>query len=259
MNNVKKLWSDFRGIASACGWGTATRWLFSIAASLPTIVRERQLSAADVRMGAGPFRVRYRGSEARLCGTRVLSGIREVWIRDVYGHGDFLDLPENALVVDLGANIGLFTILALATGPTTRVVAVEPHEGFGETIWQAARLNGFEDRLAVCRAYIGDFTPFQEKDSAIEGFAGAPLLSESEFLARYDIKRIALLKIDIEGSEFAFLRDDSRILDLSDRVAVELHGAGGSAKTFLAALEAKGFRLLKVDWYGEDCIALASR
>ncbi len=259
MSNLKKLWSDLRGIAKACGPWTTMRWLFTMAANLPTILRERQLTIVDVRMGEGPFTVRYGKSRARLLGTRVFGGIRELWIRDVYGHQNFLKLPENALVVDLGANTGVFTNLVLAHNPTARVVAVEPHEDYGRTMMESARLNGFEDRIRVCRAFIGDFTTVQETDSAIEGFAGAPMIPEPDFLERFGLKRIDLLKCDIEGSEFTFLDEDSRILDISERVAIELHGWGGNARAFVDALEEKGFRLVNVDWDGEHAIALAAR
>ena len=259
MNNVKKVWSDFRGISRACGVGTALRWLGSIALSLPSMIRDGRLIGADVRMGEGPFTVRYKGSKARLCGTRVFGGIREIWIRDVYGHNDFLKLPENALIVDLGANIGVFTTLALATNPTARVVAVEPHKDFPKTMHASARLNGFEDRLSHCQAFIGDFTHSQESDSLTEGFAGVPQISEDDFLRRFGIDRIDFLKCDIEGSEFAFLHPDSKLLDLADRVAIEVHGWGGDSRAFLDRLEEKGLRVVHVDWDGADCIALATR
>jgi FkbM family methyltransferase len=259
MNYVKKVWSDFRGISKACGLATALRWLGCIALTIPSMVRERGLSRADLLMGEGPFTVRYKGTKARLCGTRVFGSIREIWVRDVYGHGDLLKLPENALVVDLGSNIGAFTTLALATNPTARVVAVEPHRDFPKTMVAAARLNGFADRIDQCQAFIGDFTHLQQSDSLTEGYSQAPQISEAEFIRRFGIDRIDFLKCDIEGSEFAFLHPDSRLLDLSDRVAIELHGWGGDSRAFLGKLEEKGFRIVHEDWNGPDCIALATR
>ncbi len=50
----------------------------------------------------------------------------EIFVRHVYGNGRPLVLPENALVVDVGANIGLFTRYVLERQPTAQVLSIEP-------------------------------------------------------------------------------------------------------------------------------------
>ena len=52
---------------------------------------------------------------------------------------------------------------------------------------------------------------------------------------------------------------NSRLLDIADRVAIELHDFGGDPQHFLDTLKAKGFVDLQVDWYGRECIARAAR
>lgn len=259
MSRVRKLLSDLRGVRRACGWGTAARWLSKIVLSAPQILRERDLQAADLRMGPGPFRVRHKEGQALLYGPRVFSGIREVWIRDSYGHKDFLRLPDNALVVDLGANMGVFTTLALAASATSRVIAIEAQPEWAEPMWKSARLNGFEGRLDYCNAFFGTLTEVQDDVAARSENEGVPAVSESEFLARFGIEKIDFLKCDIEGSEFALLEPDSRLLDIADKVAIEVHHWGGNARLFVDRLREKGFKLVDVEWHGDDCIALAAR
>lgn len=86
-------------------------------------------------MGSGPFNVGGAilgsaddpGQDVSV----VFSGIREVWVRNVYlrpvdprhagprhvDPGGVLSIPEQGVIVDLGANRGTFTALALARSP----------------------------------------------------------------------------------------------------------------------------------------------
>ena len=75
--NVSKAASDFFGIVRVCGIVVAIRWASMILLHLPTILREKNLMAADKKMGSGPFTVLYRHLRFRVCGTQVFSGIRE--------------------------------------------------------------------------------------------------------------------------------------------------------------------------------------
>ena len=260
MSQISKLFSDARGIASVAGPATALRWLGAVALATPQILKSRQLIPADDRMGNGPFAVRHRLGRAKLSGRGAFSGMREIWVRDCYTRGtDILRLPEHALVVDLGSNIGNFTTLALAGNPTARVIAVEAARDLLESLERTAAINGFSDRITACRAMIGKMTELQHSLQRSPRYQCVELLSEPEFLARYRIDRIDFLKCDIEGSEFAFLDPGSRLLDITDRIAIEIHGWAGDSRAFIASLEAKGFTMLDVVWDGADCIALARR
>lgn len=84
------------------------------------------LQLADIAMGEEPFKARRGKSKAILSGQRCLSGIREVWVRDSYLGKDFLSIAPDVLVVDLGVNMGNFTLLALGHGRGVKVIAVEP-------------------------------------------------------------------------------------------------------------------------------------
>jgi len=260
MSQISKLFRDARGIATVSGPGTALRWLGAAAVAAPQVLKRRNLLPADARMGEGPFAVRHRLGSAKLAGRGSFSGMREIWVRDCYTRGtDILNVPDNALIVDLGSNIGNFTMLALAANPTARVIAVEAGKDLAKTLESTAKLNGFGDRVTVCRALIGKVTKVQESMLDSSRYDDVKMVSEAEFLSRYAIERIDFLKCDIEGSEFAFLDPDSRLIDLADRIAIEIHGGAGDAHAFIAALEAKGFTMVDVVWDGDDCIALAKR
>lgn len=257
---IGKLLRDFIGIAQVAGPARALQWAGAVAFTLPTALRTRNLLAADAAMGTGPFVARHGGAKASLVGDHAFSGLREIWVRQVYSRGDFLKIPDHGVVVDLGANMGNFSALALASNPTARVVAVEPGARNVAKFHATMQANGFADRAQLCRAFVGIFSPQQESDVATDpSYADAERLAETDFIARYGIERIAFLKCDIEGSEYFLLDPQSRLLDMSDRIGIEIHAFGGDVKAFLAELKRRGFTLETVIWDGDDCIALAVR
>lgn len=257
---LAKLSSDFRGIARVVGVYTALRWLCCVALTLPSALKSRNLQAADRLMGAGPFRVRHAIGSAFLTGESAFSGLREIWVRDVYAGDSFLKIPDHGTVVDLGANMGNFSAQALAANSTARLIAIEPSIPLGASWARTMAANCFQDRAQLCRAFIGIFTDKQRHDlESNPAYGDAPTINEDEFLKRYAIEHIDFLKCDIEGSEFFLIGNDSRMLDITDRVAIELHDFGGDPKGFLDNLTARGFTDLQVDWYGAECIARAAR
>lgn len=65
-------------------------------------------------------------------------------------------------MVDLGANIGVFTLLALAHGPNVKVVSVEPGASLSAAFSAQLALNGWQDRAVLERAFLGGHGPLQE-------------------------------------------------------------------------------------------------
>jgi FkbM family methyltransferase len=195
-----------------------------------------------------------------LRGTQIFSSLREIWVRDVYLEGDFLSVPQNAVVVDLGANQGVFSTLALAQNPSARVVAVEPSLAFVESLEKGIRANGWSARVTAIRAFVGNFTE-KQKEALRQGsdYADAPMMTEAELIARAALSKIDLLKCDIEGSEFFLLEPQSRLLAMTNQLAIELHKWGGDIRGFLNQLTRMGFEVGPVTWAHDSCIALCRR
>jgi FkbM family methyltransferase len=260
VKHLKIILSDARGIARACGLGIAVLWLWSIVRTFGECRRVRNLQPADRRMGDGPFRVHRAGARAVLTGTQVFSGIREIWVRDVYLKDDYLKIPPGACVVDLGANLGNFTSLALAQHPDVRVVAVEPSRTLFDSLERSLRLNGWSHRASVLRAFIGVETRVQVAVQSDENYRDVKYVTEADFIAQHDLRRIDFLKCDIEGSEFFLLNPDSRLLSMTEHLAIEIHPTGGSVSEFLKALHDNGFAVGSVvNDAGGACIALCKR
>jgi FkbM family methyltransferase len=251
---------DAAGIATACGPLVAMHWLACIMLALPECLKTRNLQPADRRMGAGPFVVTRRLARAKLSGQQVFSGIREIWIRDVYLRDDYLAIPRGGLVVDLGANLGNFTNLALAQHPDVRVIAVEPSLSLSNSLRVSVGNNEWTNRVAVKRAFVGTTTRVQANVANDPDYKGVPSLTEKAFLQEFDIGHIDFLKCDIEGSEFFLLERDSRMLSMTDNLAIEIHAWGGSVQAFLDHLKDIGFEIGSVAKDpGGSCIALCKK
>ena len=183
-----------------------------------------------------------RGARARLTGDHVLTGIREIWVRDVYlGHG-YLTIPPSGTVVDLGTNMGALTTLALAHGNQVRIVAVEADPAECQRLRKNLELNGWIDRATIVNAFVGGQTQFQQQLALAERSASVSTVSEQELLDRAG-GRISFLKCDIEGSEFQLFNSGSPLLAASDQIAIEIHPDEGNSEQMLELLKAAGFKL----------------
>jgi FkbM family methyltransferase len=260
MNVLLKIAVDAAGITKVCGISVALKWLSLILINFPAVARSGNLQAADRAMGKGPFQARRAQSRAILIGTQVFSGLREIWVRDVYLKDDFLSVPKNAVVVDLGANQGVFSALMLAQNESVRVIAVEPSLTLLESLKKCVSANGWSARITPIRGFIGTFTETQ-KAALRQGsdYSDAPTIAEVELISRVEQAKIDLLKCDIEGSEFFLLEPESRLLAMTDRLAIELHQWGGDIQAFLGHLKLIGFEIGRVDWAHGSCIALCRR
>jgi FkbM family methyltransferase len=260
MNQLKTIARDARGIAATCGWGVALRWLWCVLLTFTECYKAGNLQPADQRMGNGPFVAVRQGAQAKLGGQQVFSGIREIWVRDVYLKNNYLQIPAGALVIDLGANLGNFTSLALAQHDDVRVISVEPSLALSNALRESLAINGWADRAVVQRSFIGVTTKAQASAVEDPDYRDAPYLTEQAFLEKFDIQRVDFLKCDIEGSEFFLLDPASKLLSLTRNLAIEIHAWGGSVPNFINSLRSAGFDLGSVveDQSG-SCIALCRR
>lgn len=143
--------------------------------------------------------------------------IREEGVWEPYETDLILSLLQPAdVVVDVGANLGYFTVLAAATvGDTGQVFAFEPDPANFALLEANARLNcvqhritavqagldsaGGEGRLFLSEDNLGDHQIFSSQDT--RSSLPITLLDGAEFLAP-KLQRLDLLKIDTQGSEY---------------------------------------------------------
>lgn len=234
------------------GAALALRYATALALGLPRVVQTRTLRPADEAMAdrvwhlrAGPRRVALEG--------RWFGGAREIFGRAVYAPDPTFAIRPGERVVDLGANVGLFTLMAAAQGAT--VLAVEAQSGFVPEIRHNLALNGLADRVWVATALVGAGRGvFATPEAVLAGSHGhevPPVVALEALLDMYGFARVDLLKVDIEGSEFAlFGGGDLPWLTRVRRIAMEVHPPHGDVADLVATLRARGFEVRVTDARG---------
>lgn len=140
--------------------------------------------------------------------------IREIWCENVYELFDG-DLTDTGIVVDIGANIGSFSIFAASLG-AKKVIAVEPEPHNLELLRQNIKDN--QGNVPDCEFVIDDHAIGREKGRAFitdehgdskvvnhkgmeNGLSEVKVISLDQLFANHDLEFIDVLKIDIEGLE----------------------------------------------------------
>jgi FkbM family methyltransferase len=164
----------------------------------------------------------------------LLEAVVELWLEHVYTAG-FYRPADGDVIVDAGANVGLFAIQIARQNRRCRVIALEP---FAENFrYLKANIARACPETATCReAALGaKFSTGQMQavgsrsldhvlrieSSAADGIPVIPLAGLFD-LARAE--EIDFLKVDIEGSEHdAFAAASSDLLGRFKRIAMEYH------------------------------------
>lgn len=161
-------------------------------------------------------------------------------------------------VVDVGSNIGIYTVACAALG--ARVSSFEPASSARGALTKNVKLNQVDDRVRIFPTALGDVTASGALTTdldvgnhliAADGVRGmsevvgiqpldALVNEENEWFAT---ERIALLKIDVEGHDAAVLRGARTTLeDHRPVILVETWEGGGSIRAFLSEFEYRVYR-----------------
>lgn len=157
----------------------------------------------------------------------------EVFGMHAYTRGGFYDPKATDTVLDLGANVGVFSIWLARTAPGIRVLAFEPfEENFAVLKANASPWREIEVyQLAVggscgtaCMKVVGERSIDHQLDQSREGGVTVLTLAEIADLAGTN-SPIDFLKIDIEGSEAEVFEHDQapNLMQRFRKVAIEWH------------------------------------
>lgn len=143
----------------------------------------------------------------------------EIFDRDEYAAVKQWNLPDDANIMDLGANIGLASVYFTAVVPRPSIVAVEPDEENCRVLRRNCKRLLNANRLQVFRAFIAahDGTAgidrgesswaFHKVDTIDTKHEAVPCLSMAHLLSDCGMEVIDLMKCDIEGSERELFAD----------------------------------------------------
>jgi FkbM family methyltransferase len=150
-------------------------------------------------------------------------------------------LPPGATVLDLGAHIGSFAILAARLRSDVTIHAYEPSSENLRLLRQNLILNGVQHRVTTYRAAVSDadglvhlrvggptdaFDVMAAPSEHVSGDGSmeeVPARTLSSILGELGTERLDLLKMDVEGSEYAVLESSADAIAKCDHVLMEWH------------------------------------
>jgi len=221
-----------------------------------------------------PFSLRLRTGETLTLEERIDLVI--FWLIFVRRH--YPVQATDHVILDVGANIGLFTIYAARQAPDARIIAVEPFPNTRRRLLEHLQDNRLSARVAVLDCALAERTGEAEMDSAeaipsqyrrihsehtaalnprhrgVTAAVKAPgvtvmnrTLAEILHLAKTD--SVDLMKMNIHGHEYAVLmQTPPAVLHHCKRIACQYHELPEAAEVgktqLFAYLKKNGFRLV---------------
>ncbi len=173
---------------------------------------------------------------------------QEIWIDKIYNQSGYEISPDD-IIIDIGANIGVFALYAATAAPRTKVYAFEPFPEnlsyLRQNISESSVDNIFVEEKAVARSArsrnleiteSGITHMLSDKKDIDSVLVNCTTLNE----VLEKIQKCDLLKIDCEGSEYEIIYScDPNLFNKVRRIVGEYHYRddsernGKSLKTFL--------------------------
>jgi len=186
----------------------------------------------------------------------------EIFIDNIYEK--CYDVKDDDIIVDLGSNIGLFSLYVLEKADIDKIYMVEPLlQNFDYMIRNM--IYNKKDDLHKCvfiKAGISEdgYTTIEDGDIGSKlglGHEITKTFSFMSFVEYYNLDKIDVLKIDIEGSEILMFNDDAFNWIFNnnvDRIMGEMHPYGKNGEkifNILNRLVNGGYKiqLFSVDGY----------
>src|SRR5258706_3631881 len=135
----------------------------------------------------------------------------------------FTSLLETGMtVMDLGANLGMYTLLAARrVGPSGRVFSFEPSPAVAARLRRNLEFNSLSNVIAVEAAVgdqVGEATFYLQEESDRNTLAvgsgkpiHVPAVTLDSFVDTQKIGRVDVMKMDVEGAESKVLRGGGRL------------------------------------------------
>lgn len=143
-------------------------------------------------------------------------------------------LRPGSVAVDVGANVGVWSLLAVERRPGVRVHAFEPVSAVAAQLRRHIALNGLDTIVAnvvavaaedgTARFFVNHTTNtgasslFHRPIPSVE--ISVPVVTLDSYLAQAGVDRVDVLKVDVEGAEIYVFKGARRLLSSEDAPAV---------------------------------------
>jgi len=149
---------------------------------------------------------------------------------------DFVAEKEPKTIIDAGANIGLASVFFANKYPNAKIVAIEPEEFNFEILEKNTKpysnIHTVKAALwnSICELDLfggyddwGFRLEMDKKESRMQKRHLTKTITIEKIIEDFDIDKIDILKIDIEGSEKEVFNSSSAWIDKVNSIIVELH------------------------------------
>ncbi|MEM3601967.1 MAG: FkbM family methyltransferase [Candidatus Bathyarchaeia archaeon] len=174
---------------------------------------------------------------------------RSIFVREDYEK--FYHIKNGDVVVDVGANVGMFTVKAAIKA--SKVIAIEPEERNLKLLEKNVQLHNLKNVVIIKKALGAKKEKAIMFRSLLSGTHQLKSVEKSpefpvnlievevdtldDVVSKFALDRIDFLKIDVEGAELQVLKGGVLSIKITKNIAMELE-MNGSVKKFL---EANGF------------------
>ncbi len=166
--------------------------------------------------------------------------IYELYAQDIYRLCK-LSLPKNAIVLDVGAHIGSFSVAIHTKFPTAHITAFEPHPNnfsFLEKNAPFAKCINAAVASSEGEAYLGDH---EASSSYALGSSGITVKAVTLDSYIRSVHNVDLLKVDVEGAEKdIFEHLNPELLKKISKIMIEVHPPH-KMEWFVTLFEKAGF------------------
>lgn len=176
-------------------------------------------------------------------------------------------VKKDSVVVDVGASIGIYSLIALSKSLDNKVYSFEPDSRASKIYLENVRINNYSHYKLENRV-VSDKTGYEyfsgEKESEISHISKdkdhnkqkIPSVALDDYLVKMGIKHIDIVKIDVEGAELKVLRGLSKYLrkKLVKQMIIEINpkciNYGYTPKDTIIFLKKNGCKLTSIDKNG---------
>lgn len=171
---------------------------------------------------------------------------------------EYGEIKRGWCVVDIGANIGVFTVVAMESG-ASQVIAFEPNNEAYEVLRKNVETNELQDKVQIYHRAVSHLSgesvyiptsssPYnrvQNSASILENVHEVKTISLADALS--DLYRVDLMKLDCEGAEYQIiLRSDPAVFEKIKRIRMELHPSKSYSRIeVIVHLESMGYQLVR--------------
>lgn len=243
---MKKLFKELKYVYQVTNLSAVTEYIVLLLFNFPAVIKTRTLTVIDEKWAKNKTVYKFHcDGQTFILPAKYISGIREMYGRKVYFKEPRFKAQKGNTCIDLGANVGLFSLKAAKDGADL-VVSVEAQKAFVDCIKKGYADNEIRSRYVIYNNLIGSKTGVfsdvkkltDSPDS--EGFV-PPIVSLNEIFDDNSIMSCDFMKIDIEGSEFELLSEGLEWLAKTKKIVMEVHTEFGDETMLIDVLSKNGF------------------